>query len=191
MKELIKNYFSEIEQILDKISLKDIEKFASILHNIYLKEGHIFIIGNGGSASTASHFACDLSKGALLPKNYKKIKRLKATSLTDNIAIITAWSNDISYKKIFSEQLNNLLCKNDIVIGISASGNSPNIIEAIKTAKQKKAKTIGLAGFNGGKLAKITDICIIAKINKYDIVEDIHLILTHIITRHFLNLINK
>ncbi|MBU4031145.1 SIS domain-containing protein [Patescibacteria group bacterium] len=191
MKKLIENYFSEIKQTLDKILLRDIEKFASALYDVYLKGGHIFIMGNGGSASTASHFACDLSKGVLSPKNHKKIKRLKVTSLTDNMATITAWSNDLSYEKIFSEQLNNLSREGDAVIGISASGNSPNIIDAIKTAKKKKAITLGLAGFNGGKLAKMADICITAKVDKYDIAEDIHLMLSHIITRHFFNLINK
>lgn len=191
IKQITKNYFEEIKKILDEISLKDIEKIAEIIYNAYLKKKHIFIMGNGGSATTASHFACDLGKGTLSPRTKKNIKRFKVISLTDNIATITAWANDVSYNQIFSEQLENLLNAGDVVIGISAGGNSPNILKAIKLAKKKQATTIGLVGFNGGKLAKIADISIVAKINKYDIAEDVHLILTHIITRYFSELINK
>lgn len=191
IKQLTQSYFDEIKQILDEISLQEIEKITTILYNAYRKQKHIFIMGNGGSASTASHFACDLGKGTLSPKDTKKIKRFKVTSLTDNVATITAWSNDISYDQIFSEQLKNLLSPGDVVIGISASGNSPNVLKAIKFAKKTRAITVGLAGFDGGKLAKISDISLVARVNKYDIAEDIHLMLSHIITRYFLKKISK
>lgn len=191
IKQFTKNYFNEIRQAFDEISFKEIEKITKIIYSAYLKKKHIFVMGNGGSAVTASHFACDLGKGTLSPKNKKNIKRFKVTSLTDNIATITAWSNDLNYDQIFSEQLKNLLSQDDVVIGFSASGNSPNILKAIKLAKKMKAITIGLVGFDGGKLAKIADVCVMAKINKYDAAEDIHLILAHIITRYFFNLINK
>lgn len=191
IKQFTKNYFDEIKQVLDKTSLENIEKITDILYSAYKNGGHIFIMGNGGSAATASHFACDLGKGTLSPKGKKNIKRFKVTSLTDNIATITAWSNDTDYSQIFSEQLKNLLNKGDVVIGISASGNSPNVLNAIKLAKKNKAITIGLTGFSGGQLAKISNISIVARANKYDVVEDIHLMLTHILTRYFLETINK
>jgi len=187
----VKKYFAEIKQILDSIDLKKIEQIVEIIHSAYKNNSHIFILGNGGSAATASHFACDLGKGTLRPKVSKKIKRFKVTSLTDNVATMTAWSNDVGYNHIFSEQLKNLVNKGDIVIGISASGNSPNVLNAIKVAKNHKAITIGLTGFDGGTLAKISKISIIVKANKYDVVEDVHLILAHIITRYFLETINK
>jgi len=191
IKKLTKDYFNQVRQTLDEISLKEIEKIIEVIRRAYLKKKHIFIMGNGGSAATASHFACDLGKGTLRPKDEKKIKRFKVTSLTDNIASITAWGNDFNYDHVFSEQLKNLISPNDVVIGISASGNSPNILNAIELAKKYKAITIGLTGFNGGKLAQISDVAIVAKINKYDIAEDVHLILTHMITRYFLEKINK
>jgi len=186
-----KNYFDELKKILDGISLKDIEKIADVLREAYKSNRHIFITGNGGSAATATHFACDLGKGTLSPKGPQKIKRFKVTSLTDNVATMTAWGNDVGYNRIFSEQLKNLLSPDDVVIGISARGNSPNILNAVKLAKKMKARSIGLAGFNGGKLVKISDISIVVPVHKYDIAEDAHLILCHVITRYFLETINK
>jgi len=191
IKKHTKIYFDQINQILSQIPVKDIEKTVEVIHQAYLKNKHIFIMGNGGSAATASHFACDLGKGTLPPQYDKKIiKRFKVTSLTDNVAVMTAWGNDANYDQIFVQQLENLLKKGDVVIGISASGNSPNVIKAIELAKKRKAIAIGLAGFDGGKLAKITDVNITAKIDRYDVAEDIHLILTHLITRHFFEKIN-
>ncbi len=190
IKKSTKKYFNELKKNLDKISIDDIEMAVDILHHAYSDNKHIFILGNGGSAATASHFACDLSKGTLAPKDNKKTKRFKVTSLTDNVATMTAWSNDINYNHIFSEQLKNLLSQGDVVIGISVSGNSPNVLNAIKLARGHKAKTIALTGFDGGKLAKISDVSLIARINKYDVAEDIHLTLSHIITRYFLETLN-
>ena len=191
IKNFTKNYFDELKKILDRISLKDIEKITDILRGAYKSDRHIFIIGNGGSAATASHFACDLGKGTLSPKGRKKIKRFKVTSLTDNVATMTAWSNDVHYDYIFSEQLKNLLTANDVVIALSVSGNSPNILNAVKLAKKCRAKTIGITGFDGGNLSKIANVSINAQTNKYDVAEDIHLILSHIITRYFFETINK
>ena len=191
IKRLTKNYFDQVKQTLDEILHQDIEKIVKIIHQAYLKRKHIFIMGNGGSATTASHFACDLGKGTLSPRDNQKIKRFKVTSLTDNVAMMTAWSNDFSYDHVFSEQLKNLISRGDVVIGLSVSGNSPNVLNAIELAKRHKATTIGLTGFDGGKLAQISDLAIVVKINKYDVAEDVHLILTHMITRYFLEKINK
>lgn len=180
-----KKYFSEVKKNLDKVPTDNIELAVDILHHAYIDNKYIFILGNGGSAATASHFACDLGKGTLSPKDNKKNKRFKVISLTDNMAIVTAWGNDTSYDYIFSEQLKNLLVSGDVVIGISVSGNSSNVINAFKLAKARKAKTIALTGFDGGKLSKIADVSILVRVNKYDVAEDIHLMISHIITRHF------
>lgn len=189
IKRHTQNYFNEIKGVLDNISLEDIENITNIIYNAYKENKHIFIMGNGGSAATASHFACDLGKGTLHPTDTKRMQRFKVTALTDNVPLMTAWSNDSSYDNIFSEQLRNLVSEGDVVIGISASGNSKNIINAINTAKELTAITIGLAGFDGGELAKISHASIIARVERYDMSEDVHLILTHIITRYFLELL--
>jgi len=192
IKKETKIYFDQINQAINQLSTGNIKRVVEAIYQAYLKNKYIFIMGNGGSAATASHFACDLSKSTLsLQCSKKTIKRFKVISLTDNIALITAWSNDSNYDQIFIQQLENLLKKDDVVIGISVSGNSPNIIKAIELAKKRKAVTIGLAGFKGGRLAEITDINITTKINLYDVSEDVHLILTHLITRHFFEKINK
>ncbi|HEU5377920.1 MAG TPA: SIS domain-containing protein, partial [Ktedonobacteraceae bacterium] len=154
----IATYFSQVAQMLDAISLPDLMKVLRILEKVY-KDGHrIFIMGNGGSAATASHFALDLAKNTILPG----APRLKVISLTDHVPLITAWSNDTAYEHVFEEQLANLIEPGDVVIGISASGNSPNVINALCLARQSRAFTIGLLGANGGKIKEIVDAYILA-----------------------------
>lgn len=138
----------------------------------------IFVMGNGGSASTSSHFVSDLLKTSII----KGKKRIKATSLTDNIPVMMAWSNDTSFENVFVNQLENFVEENDIVIGISGSGNSENVIRAIKFANQKNAKTIGLSGGNGGKLEEISNICL--KVPNKDMltIETMHVLICHLLT---------
>ena len=131
----------------------------------------VFLMGNGGSASLASHLICD----------FNKFRRLKAIALTDNMPLITAWSNDADYSMVFQEQLRTLAESSDIVIGISGSGNSPNIIKGIEFAKQIGCYTIGFAGFDGGKLAKVADECIIVEVKNMQHSEDMHTLLGHMI----------
>ena len=138
----------------------------------------IYICGNGGSASTASHMASDLNKGA----NRKDAPRFKAIALTDNIPAMLAWANDASYDDIFVEQLRNHLEKGDIVIGISGSGNSPNVLKAMHYANDIGATTIGLAGFDGGKLAQMAKICYTVPSNCMQQIEDIHLLIEHMLS---------
>jgi D-sedoheptulose 7-phosphate isomerase len=131
----------------------------------------VFLMGNGGSASLASHLICD----------FNKFRRLKAIALTDSMPLITAWSNDADYSIVFEEQLKTLAERNDIVIGISGSGNSPNIIKGIEYAKQIGCYTIGFTGFDGGKLAKAADECIIIEMKNMQHSEDMHTLLGHMI----------
>ncbi|WP_371865715.1 D-sedoheptulose-7-phosphate isomerase [Dictyobacter kobayashii] len=144
-------------------------------------------MGNGGSAATASHLALDLTKNTYAPDK----PRLKAISLTDHVPLITAWSNDVAYEYIFSEQLKNFLGVNDVVIGISTSGNSLNVINALKFAKENDAYTIGLLGANGGKMKDIVDAYVLAPGSNIEQEEDAHLIFSHIITRHMKQVIQR
>ena len=162
------------------ISLPDLKKVLGILEEGYHNGHRIFVMGNGGSAATASHFALDLSKNTIMPG----APRVKAISLTDHVPLITAWSNDTHYEHIFAEQLANMMEPGDVVIGISASGNSANVINAVKLARQSRADTIGLLGATGGKLKDMVDACVLAPGQNIEQEEDAHMILTHVITRH-------
>ncbi|MDQ6643085.1 MAG: SIS domain-containing protein [Chloroflexota bacterium] len=178
--EAINSYFSELEQMVRAISRPDLERVLSLLENVYRSGHRIFIIGNGGSAATASHFALDLAKNTIMGG----APRLKAISLTDHVPLITAWSNDTAYEHIFAEQLANMIEPGDIVIGISASGNSPNVINALLLAKQYRAFTVGLLGARGGKMKDMVDAAILAPGQNIEQEEDAHMILAHVITRH-------
>jgi len=181
-KEFSKDYFSKLKEAIDKIESEKIQKIVEVLFNAYKNNKQIFIMGNGGSASTASHFACDLSKGTLHRVYDDEEKRFKVISLTDNVAIMTALGNDLSYEDIFSHQLLCLVNKGDIVIGFSGSGNSANIIKALKYAKNCGAVTIGFLGFEtGGRAKELVDYEITVQDKHYGRIEDIHLIIEHLI----------
>ena len=176
----INTYFSELQEMVRAISLSHLQEILALLEETYHQGRRIFIMGNGGSAATASHFALDLAKNTIMPG----APRVKAISLTDHVPLITAWSNDTAYEHIFSEQLVNMIEPGDAVIGISASGNSLNIINALKVAKETHATTIGLLGANGGQIKHIVDAYVLAPGQNIEQEEDAHLILAHIITRH-------
>jgi D-sedoheptulose 7-phosphate isomerase len=178
--ESINSYFSELEQMVRAISRPDLERVLSLFENVYRSGHRIFIIGNGGSAATASHFALDLAKNTIMPG----APRLKAISLTDHVPLITAWSNDTAYEHIFAEQMANMIEPGDLVIGISASGNSPNVINAMLLAGQYRACTVGLLGAKGGKMKDMVDAYILAPGQNIEQEEDAHMILAHVITRH-------
>lgn len=175
-----------ISNLEDQIkSINELKKSKEIIEKIYVEiknardnNNKIFIMGNGGSASTSSHFVSDLLKTSLTKEN----KRTKAISLTDNIPVIMAWANDTSFENIFYAQLENFLQKGDVVIGISGSGNSENVIKAIEFANTKEAKTICLSGMDGGKLAKITQLSLIIPNNDMLTIETMHLLICHLLT---------
>jgi D-sedoheptulose 7-phosphate isomerase len=175
---LIDQYLMGLRNILEELPVEKIIRVVALIEGARLSGNTVFIFGNGGSAATASHFAADLSKGAIC--NGKP--RIKALSLTDNTALICAWANDTSYENVFAQQLENLIKPNDLVIAISGSGNSQNVISAIELAKLKGAITIGFLGFDGGQLAHIVDVDVTVSCDNMERVEDIHLILQHIIT---------
>jgi len=178
--EFIKKYFAESKKLLndlEKKAVKDIEKTVDILSVARDNKKTIFVMGNGGSAATASHFVEDLSKATII----KGKLRFRAIALTDNTPSILAWGNDTSYERIFIEQLKNLMEPGDIVVGISGSGNSANVIKAIEYANKNGAITIGLCGFDGGKLKKISRNYIHVSSNNMQQVEDIHLLISHLL----------
>lgn len=174
-------YLDEVAKTLEKME-KDLPYKAEEIVSCLLKARdsgrRVYVCGNGGSASTASHMASDLNKGA----NRKDAPRFKAIALTDNIPAMLAWANDASYDDIFVEQLKNHLEKGDVVIGISGSGNSPNVLKALHYANDEGAITIGLTGFDGGKITQLAKICYVVPNHTMQQIEDIHLLMEHMIS---------
>jgi len=180
LKEFTSDYIKKLKGIMDELPLEKIEKIADILLEAYEKGKYVYIMGNGGSAATAAHMVCDLAKGTIWPVSPGD-KRFRVMGMSDNIPLMTAWTNDIDYSQVFREQLLNLVGEGDVVIGISGSGSSENVIKAIKYANSCSATTIGFSGCGGGKLKEITKECIVVKSHNMERVEDVHLIISHII----------
>ena len=177
--EEINIYLETLKNVIDILDRNAIRQFIEILLDVYVREKNIYIFGNGGSASSASHFVCDINKGV----SFDLENKFKAISLNDNTAIMMAYANDFSYEDVFVEQLKNFLNDGDIVIGISCSGNSKNVLKAISYANYRGNKTIGLTGYDGGTLKKIAHHNINTYVNNMQISEDIHMILIHLTTR--------
>ena len=181
-KDFIKGYILELTRCLKSLDKTKIELVIDVLVDAYKKDRKVFILGNGGSATTASHMACDLGKGTLQRVYDNAERRLKVMSLTDNVAVMTAYGNDLSFDDIFVQQLRNLVETDDVVIALSGSGNSPNVVKAVEYAKSCGAVTIGILGFKtGGKLGNMVDYSIIVDSDHYGPIEDIQLILNHMI----------
>jgi D-sedoheptulose 7-phosphate isomerase len=175
---VLEDHINEVRSVLSKIPIGAIERVVGIILDAYDNSAHVYVVGNGGSATNATHFACDLSKATIVEGR----ARLRVTSLADNIALLTAWANDTSYDKVFSEQLTNLLNPGDVVVAISASGNSPNVVSAVMVARLMGASTIGLVGFSGGRVLEAVDAAVHVPSNDYGVVEDCHSVLEHAIT---------
>jgi D-sedoheptulose 7-phosphate isomerase len=173
-------YLNQLKDLLDVFPHEHFDEIGKVLISAYDKEKQIFIMGNGGSGSTASHFACDINKGCCFDVE----KKFKVICLNDNIPTMLAYANDVSYDKVFVEQLKNFLQPGDVVIGISGSGNSENVLQAVSYAKEKGAKTIGLTGFDGGKLSHMVDMPLIAAVNDMQKVEDVHMIVVHMLMQY-------
>ena len=180
--EFAKDYIGNLKSVLDRMPWDAVDRVLQVLEEAYQKRSQVFVIGNGGSAATASHMMNDLCKGTVGHKGDAPWPRFRVLALTDNVALMTAWANDTDYKTVFSEPLKTLALRGDVLVAISASGNSPNIIAAVEAAKQIGMKVVGLAGFGGGKLAKMADVAFVAVSDEYGPVEDVHMILDHIIT---------
>jgi D-sedoheptulose 7-phosphate isomerase len=176
MQNNINSYLTKLQAAIDNLNRDEIETFINLLIQKRNENKQIFIMGNGGSATTAGHFFCDYNKGL----SYQKDKKFKMICLNDNIATMLAYANDISYEDIFVEQLKNFLNEGDVVIGLSASGNSKNVLKAIEYANNNNAITVGITGYNGGILKQISKYSINANVDNMQISEDIHLIICHL-----------
>ena len=168
-------YKQDIVAAISHIDIEKVEQATAWLREARDAGRHIFACGNGGSASTASHFVCDVVKSA----SYGRQKRFRILALTDSLATITAYSNDVNFECIFVEQLKNFAEPGDVLIVISGSGNSPNVVKAAEYARSVACKTIGLTGRDGGKLAKTVDLNIHVPVQHMGRIEDAHLIICH------------
>lgn len=171
----VNGYFGCLTQTVKRLPLERIDQIASILLGAYDAGHTVYVFGNGGSAALASHFACDLGKGTLNGSG----KRFRVVALTDNIPLMTAWANDSGYEDIFSEQLASLVRPGDVAFAISGSGNSPNVLRALGVAREARAITVGLSGFQGGKMKALCDVCMVVPSDNMQIIEDLHLCAAH------------
>ena len=172
-----KKYFDDISLILSQIDKSVLDKLVDLLWEIYIERKHMFFIGNGGSASLSSHLAADLGKNTI--SHSSTVPRFQTQSLTDNVAWITALANDLKYRDIFVEQLKNLSNPGDLLFVISGSGNSPNLVQAVKWARLNKIKTVGLLGFDGGKLKNLVKFMVLVPSLSYEYVEGVHAVIAH------------
>lgn len=175
----------------ESIESEQIRRVGLELWSAYENRKSVFLAGNGGSAALANHFACDLSKtcAGATPRDHEH--RFIARSLSANLATITAWANDEGYQHIFSEQLRTLAHSGDAFIAISASGNSPNIIKALEQARDMGVVTIGLLGFQGGRAKDLCDYSVHVRSSDYGIVEGMHSVFVHLLTRWLLGKIHE
>jgi D-sedoheptulose 7-phosphate isomerase len=177
------SYLEDLRWTLQEIDRGTLASIVSALQQARVEHRQVFILGNGGSAATASHLACDLGKGTV-DYTTRGFTRFRAVSLTDNSALMSALANDLSFEDLFSEQLATLMSDGDVVIAISASGNSPNLVRAVEYARSRRAVTIGLLGFGGGQLAGLVDHALVVSSRNYGVSEDFHLIVQHVITQY-------
>jgi D-sedoheptulose 7-phosphate isomerase len=175
--DIIEDYISDLKTVLDQLSRQDLLVIIETLVKARQEGKTIYICGNGGSASTANHMVCDLSKNT----RTEGANRLKVIGL-DSVASLTAYANDEGYDRIFAEPILSLVQPGDVLLAISGSGNSPNVLRGVEAARQIGATTIGLTGFQGGQLKEMVDVCLVVPYNSLEQIEDVHLIINHILT---------
>jgi len=173
------SYIAEMARVVGLIDPIAVERFAEMIFNAWRDDRHVFVFGNGGSAYTSSHFVTDLVKTASVEGK----KRLHAISLLDNVGLTTAIGNDIAYDDIFRFTLESYAAKGDIAIGISCSGNSPNLLRACEWAKESGLTVIALTGFAGGKVKNLANLHINVPSENYGVIEDLHLSIAHIVAQ--------
>lgn len=175
-------YIAEASDLLTGISVDEIAGVAHVIADTFHRDGLILLAGNGGSAALASHFAVDLSKSTLGRPPDERRRRLRAIGLTDNVPLLTAWANDEGYDVVFSEQVKSLARTGDTLLVVTASGNSPNVIRALETARDRGMRRIGLLGFDGGRAKGLVDACVHVRSRDYGMVEVAHGLVAHLIT---------
>lgn len=176
--EQVTGYLQEARLLLESLPVDSVEAVIDVLWRANRERRHVFVLGNGGSAATSSHFANDLAKSTIVPGQ----PRFRVTSLADSVPVMLAWANDTAFENIFAEQLENLVSPGDVVVAISGSGNSPNVLKAVQVARAHGATTVGLCGYEGGRLAGMVDHAIVARSNVMTHIEDAHHVLQHLIS---------
>src|SRR5574337_1052168 len=176
-------YLAELKTVMDSLPLQQVSRAGDILFECYMADHTVFTFGNGGSGALASHLVADLGKGTHFPgpKELADTRRLRAMAVTDNMPMVTAWANDTQYEDVFMRQIENFLRPGDVAFAISGSGNSPNVLKALRYARSAGATTIGLGGFGGGKMKDLLDCPIIVPSDNMQQVEDAHLVISHMI----------
>jgi D-sedoheptulose 7-phosphate isomerase len=181
MHDYVTDYLNRLRRVIDALPHADLMELGEMLFRAYQNQKQVLTLGNGGSASTASHMAADLGKNTI----EANMRRFRIISLNDNMSLLTALANDAGYENVFSEQLKNLVRAGDLLIVISASGNSPNVLSAIRCAQERSAQVAGLLGFGGGEAARLVDLPIVVPSSHYGVVEDAHLVINHVLVEHF------
>ena len=181
VKTMMDEYRKELIAQINKVDEKQMEAFLNILLDAYRHDRQVFIMGNGGSAATANHFVCDFGKNAVQGNK----RRFRILSVCDNIEKITALGNDFAFDQIFRQQLINLMNPEDAVICISASGNSPDLVKALEYAQEMHGHIVSLAGFQGGKIKEMSEVALVAEMESYERIEDMHLMILHMVVCFF------
>jgi len=185
VEDFVTLYLEEVRGHLRAISPAAVARAGELLLRAYQDGAQVLVAGNGGSASTASHLACDLGKTVLGTEPTSRTSRFRVVSLADNVALLTAWANDVSYDAVFAEQVKSLGRPGDILVVVTASGNSRNIIKAVEAARERRVATIGLLGFDGGSVREMLDEHIVVTCHDYGHVESAHLVICHLLTEWF------
>jgi D-sedoheptulose 7-phosphate isomerase len=175
----ITKYFELEKQIIDGINKSDLSQVMNVLEQARQEGRQVFVIGNGGSAATASHYCCDFNKGISMGLD----KRYKMICLSDNVPTMMAYANDLSYSDVFLGPLQNFYNEGDVVLGISGSGNSSNVVKALEWANEHGAVTIAFTGYDGGKMKQIAQYGVHIPVNDMQIAEDLHMMLDHCIMK--------
>ena len=187
----ITDYLADTRATLDGLSVQEIRAFIEALERAYREGRQVLIIGNGGSAASATHLAVDLSKTVLGRPVNRGAKRFRALALTTDVSVLTAWANDFSFDDVFAEQIEALGQPGDLLVVITGSGNSPNVVAGAVTAKRLGMRAIGLLGFDGGRVKDLLETHILVRSDDYGHVEDMHMVLVHLVTRYFSGVIRS
>jgi len=187
MEEYIKSFSKKAGELLENLPVKEISKALHILQAVYERDGRIFAFGNGGSFALAAHWVSDFNKTVFSHHLETDVRRFQAVRVPSSESELTAWANDVGFDMVFAGPLKNYLRDSDIVIAISSSGNSPNVVKAVELAKTHKIPVIGLSGFDGGKLRELANakIHIQSERGDYELVESIHGTILHLMTKYF------
>mgnify|MGYP001137424661 CR=1 FL=1 len=177
-KKIIQQYFIALKDVINHFPIEELEEILDVIKSAREEEKTIYICGNGGSWATAAHMVCDFSKNTRMTDN----KRMRVIGLGDNIPTLTAYANDEGYDRVFVEPLLSLMQTGDLLIAISGSGKSPNVLRAVEAASDSGVKTIGLTGFQGGELQEKVDHCLVIPSDSMEMIEDFHMIVDHILT---------